>query len=93
MPSSYIQLWDIPSSVTSLEEKAFWYTRKMKQLNVRGYTLRNDPDLPTNAFSGYGDSNSEIHIPKGTTLANTVWLNELVTTRGTGDKWTVCADL
>lgn len=93
MPSSYIQLWDIPSSVTSLEEKAFWYTRKMKQLNVRGYTLRNDPDLPTNAFSGYGDSKSEIHIPKGTTLANTVWLNELVTTRGTGDKWTVCADL
>lgn len=93
MPSSYIQLWDIPTSVTSLEEKAFWYTRKMKQLNVRGYILRNDPDLPTNAFTGYGDSNSEIHIPTGTTLANTVWLNELVTTRGTGEKWTVCADL
>lgn len=93
MPIGTIQLWDIPSRVTSLEENAFWHTPKIKQLNVRGYTLRNDPDLPTNALIGFGDSDSQIHIPQGTTLENTVWLNELVTTRGTGSKWSVCADL
>jgi hypothetical protein len=92
MPNSYIQ-WDIPTSVTSLGEQAFYSTIKISRLNVRGYALRTNPDIPTNAFTHFGDNNSTIYIPTGTTLANTVWLNELVTTRQTGYKWSVCANL
>lgn len=89
-----VTLWDIPGNTcTSLGEYAFWGTRKISRLNLRGYRLRQNQDIPANAFTSFGDNNSTIHIPTGTTLANTVWLNELVTTRQTGYKWTVCADL
>lgn len=92
--NSGVLLWDIPGNTcTSLGEKAFFNTPTITRINLRGYILRQNQDLPTNAFTLFGNNHSTIHIPTGTTLNNTVWLNELVTTRQTGYKWTVCADL
>lgn len=94
MTNNGVSVWDINGNTcTTLGDSAFWGTRKITTLNLRGYILRQSQNLPSSAFYSFGDSGSSIHIPRNTSLTNTIWQTELVTSRATGYKWTVCADL
>jgi hypothetical protein len=92
MPNNGVVLWEIPRTVTTIEEHAFLYTRKISKLYVRG-PLIHSQNIPTNAFIFFGDNTSQIHIPTGGSFVGTVWKSELVDNRSTGYKWTMCADL
>lgn len=75
----------IPNTVKEIEDYCFNSCTKLHRINLYGRPVLSQYSLKY----FLGDNTSELHIKVGTSIAGTLWRDDLISDRG----WTLCADL